>query len=131
MLVQNYAPIAIRMNTYGSIVQRPEPTYQRFYAAPTDCNEIAKFNDRESPRPNRQLLTGPEQGAEQRDRAELRAKWGNRSRSGPWADRPVPIWSKIGAFHLTGQRFLPRNRLLAGRFRPALRFATRGPSLQA
>ena len=27
--------------------------------------------------------------------------------------------------------FLPRNRLLAGRFRPALRFATRGPSLQA
>ena len=32
---------------------------------------------------------------------------------------------------LTGQRFLPRNRLLAGRFRPAMRFATRGPSLQA
>jgi small subunit ribosomal protein S4 len=30
---------------------------------------------------------------------------------------------------LTEQQFLPRNRLLAGRFRPAMRFATRGPSL--
>jgi hypothetical protein len=76
MLVQNYAPIAIRMNTYGSIVQRPEPTYQRFYAAPTDCNEIAKFNDRESPRSNRQLLTGPEQGAEQRDRGRIARQMG-------------------------------------------------------
>ena len=37
----------------------------------------------------------------------------------------------IGPFQLTELRFLPRNRLLAGRFRPALRFATRGPSLQA
>jgi hypothetical protein len=40
--------------------------------------------------------------------------------------RPDP-----GPFSLTGRPFLPRNRLLAGRFRPAMRFATRGPSLQA
>jgi hypothetical protein len=33
-------------------------------------------------------------------------------------------------FRLTFQPFLPKKRLLAGRFRPALRFATRGlPSL--
>jgi hypothetical protein len=30
---------------------------------------------------------------------------------------------------LTERPFLPRTRLLAGRFRPALRFATRGLSL--
>jgi hypothetical protein len=54
-------------------------------------------------------------------------------------DRPNPRRSrddtglapKNRLFRLTEQRFLPRNRLLAGRFRPALRFATRGPSLQA
>jgi hypothetical protein len=45
-----------------------------------------------------------------------------------WVGVPTP---KKGAFSLTGQRFLPRTRLLAGRFRPAMRFATRGPSLQA
>jgi small subunit ribosomal protein S4 len=35
---------------------------------------------------------------------------------------------KTQLFHLTYQPFLPRKRLLAGRFRPALRFATRGPA---
>src|ERR1700730_2226873 len=34
-----------------------------------------------------------------------------------------------GSFSLTILPFLPTNRLLAGRFRPAMRFATRGPSL--
>ena len=39
-----------------------------------------------------------------------------------------PAKSRVSmpALCLTGWRFLPRNRLLAGRFRPALRFATRG-----
>src|SRR4051794_14966151 len=39
--------------------------------------------------------------------------------------------SKTRLFRLTYQRFLPKKRLLAGRFRPALRFATRGPPHQA
>src|SRR5258705_12508166 len=42
-----------------------------------------------------------------------------------------PFGAQNRAFYLTGRPFLPRNRLLAGRFRPAMRFATRGPSLQA
>jgi hypothetical protein len=45
---------------------------------------------------------------------------------------PMPVWlAKPTLNRLTEQRLLPRNRLLAGRFRPALRFATRGPSFQA
>jgi hypothetical protein len=37
---------------------------------------------------------------------------------------------KSGLFCLTYRPFLPKKRLLAGRFRPALRFATRGPALR-
>ena len=86
------------------------------------------------------------------DPAGTGAEYRNRGRTaGPAASRPAGagpggrgltagyrknqhlcrLSRKYRAFHLTEQRFLPRNRLLAGRFRPAMRFATRGPSLQA
>src|SRR6266852_3211219 len=66
------------------------------------------------------------------------------SRDSPMCNCTSEVWScglsrnddvrlagKPRLFSLTGQPFLPRNRLLAGRFRPAMRFATRGPFLQA
>jgi hypothetical protein len=83
--------------------RRSEPS--RIYSENRDCCQIA----------HQSAASGTEASA---------------GRSRP--DRPdAGLAPKIGAFHLTERRFLPRNRLLAGRFRPALRFATRGPSFQA
>ena len=87
----------------------------------TDAALIAKVSD-----PTRNRCRTPKS----RPICAVKGSARNRSRFDPIG--PMPVWPpKIGVFRLTGQRFLPRNRLLAGRFRPALRFATRGPSFQA
>jgi len=54
----------------------------------------------------------------------------SQARCTPNGPKSPVLADKFGLFCLTTHRFLPKNRLLAGRFRPALRFATRGPALR-
>ena len=83
-------------------------------------------------------LTRLEQVLNTRDRSRIAGKSAaNRAKTGPggrdliYRTGKSPILSPNqgpkSAVSFDRTAFLPRNRLLAGRFRPALRFATRGP----
>ncbi len=88
-------------------------------------------------RPDREGPDPAGTGAEHRNISRIARKpAAGRAKGGPGGrdlSRHYPAESagldRNAGLSLTEQRFLPRNRLLAGRFRPAMRFATRGPAL--